>query len=27
RNDDETIQEERKSNDDHGIRNFDNDLV
>ncbi|GJV53169.1 hypothetical protein Tco_1448910 [Tanacetum coccineum] len=27
RNDNETIQEERKSNDDHGIRNFDNDLV
>nr|GEV39160.1 hypothetical protein [Tanacetum cinerariifolium] len=27
RNDDETIQEERKLNDGHGIGNFDNDLV
>nr|GEY65783.1 hypothetical protein [Tanacetum cinerariifolium] len=26
-NDDETIREERKPNDDHGIDNFDNDLV
>ncbi|GJU64068.1 hypothetical protein Tco_1245903 [Tanacetum coccineum] len=27
RNDEETIQEERKPNDDHGIGNFNNDLV
>nr|GEY04095.1 hypothetical protein [Tanacetum cinerariifolium] len=26
-NDEEVIREERKPNDDHGIRNFDNDLV
>ncbi|GJZ33372.1 hypothetical protein Tco_0578808, partial [Tanacetum coccineum] len=26
-NDEETIQEEKKPNDDHGIGNFDNDLV
>ncbi|GJU01225.1 hypothetical protein Tco_1111563 [Tanacetum coccineum] len=27
KNDEETIREERKPNDDHGIGNFDNDLV
>ncbi|GKF92941.1 hypothetical protein Tco_0279660, partial [Tanacetum coccineum] len=27
KNDDEAIREERKPNDDHGINNFDNDLV
>ncbi|GJY71544.1 hypothetical protein Tco_0475247 [Tanacetum coccineum] len=27
KNDEETIREERKPNDDHGIDNFDNDLV